>query len=146
MNHDSLTEKIIEYIEVNLESDLSLDRIAKAFSYSKYYIARVFAEKTDSTIYQYIKKRRLTVAAGKLVDTDEPIIEIACEAHYDSQQAFTFAFRQLYQCTPQVYRKNGIFYPAQTKLCVKNSVKHGIKSKLSYRSYSGFTSGGKMAA
>ena len=61
------------------------------------------------------------MAAKKLVETDEPIVDIAYEAHYNSQQAFTLAFGRLYQCSPQVYRKNGVFYPKQAKimLCAK---------------------------
>ena len=62
------------------------------------------------------------MAAQKLVETEQPIVEIAYEAHYDSQQAFTLAFRQLYECTPNIYRKNGVFYPKQSKMCMMGSV------------------------
>ena len=55
--------------------------------------------------YKYIQGRRLTLAARELVETKKPITEIAYEAHYNSQQAFTLAFHQLYLCTPQTYRK-----------------------------------------
>ena len=43
MNH-SVVEKVVTYIEMHLEEDLSLDQIAKELNYSKYYIARVFVE------------------------------------------------------------------------------------------------------
>lgn len=43
MNH-SVVEKVVTYIEMHLEEDLSLDQIAKGLNYSKYYIARVFVE------------------------------------------------------------------------------------------------------
>ena len=59
MNH-SVVEKVVTYIEMHLEEDLSLDQIAKELNYSKYYIARVFVENTDCTIYKYIQGRRLT--------------------------------------------------------------------------------------
>ncbi len=106
-----IVEKIVEYIENHLDEDLSLDKIAKDLSYSKFYITRMFAEETECTIYKYLQGRRLTLAAQKLVETQKPIIEIAYEAHYNSQQAFTLAFNQLYFVTPQTYRKNGVFYP-----------------------------------
>ena len=54
--------------------------------------------------------------AEKLVYTDIPIVEIACEASYSSQQAFTLAFHKLYGCTPQEYRIKGDFYPKQTEI------------------------------
>ena len=138
MSDNTLVEKIIEYIEKNLDADLSLDKISKDLCYSKFYIVRVFMEKTNCTIYKYIQGRRLTLAAKKLVETNTAIIEISYEARYSSQQAFTYAFRKLYLCTPQTYRKNGIFYPAQKKI--------SMKSTLFCLSYSSFMLGGKMDA
>lgn len=137
MNHP-LVEKVVTYIEMHLEEDLSLDQIAKELNYSKYYIARVFAENTNCTIYKYIQGRRLSEAAYKLINTQKPIIEIAYEAKYSSQQAFSLAFHQVYHCTPQTYRKKGVFYPAIRKLYGKNSIKSMICMK--------YRIGGKVAA
>lgn len=121
MRKHSVIDIIVDYIEAHLDEDLSLDKIAKDLNYSKFYIARTFAEKTGTSVYKYIQGRRLTVAAQELVETQKPIIEIAYEAHYNSQQAFTLAFNQLYQCTPQVYRKNGVFYPKQLRMIATNT-------------------------
>lgn len=118
MREYSVIDKIVDYIEEHLEEDLSLDALAENLNYSKFYIARVFMEKTGTSIYKYIQGRRLTLAAQELVETKKPIIDIAYDAHYNSQQAFTVAFHQLYLCTPQVYRKNGIFYPKKMRLNV----------------------------
>lgn len=103
-----IVEKISSYIEDNLDKDLSLEDIAKKFHYSKYHINRAFSESKGCTIYKYIQTCRLKEAARKLAETDEPIVEIAYDAHYGSQPAFTQAFRQVYFCTPQVYRKNAV--------------------------------------
>lgn len=107
MKDDILVKLITDYIEKHLDEDLSLDIIAKNLNYSKFYLARTFAEQTGNTIGKYIQGRRLALAAWKLVETEKPIIEIAYEAHYNSQQAFTLAFKRMYLCTPQVYRKRG---------------------------------------
>lgn len=116
--------EILSYVEAHLEEDLSLDEIAEKFHYSKFYISRAFSQKYGKSFYQYVKDRRLTVAAQALVETEKPIIEIAYEAHYNSQQAFTLAFRQVYICTPQEYRKNGVFIPKQAKMVVQSRSKH----------------------
>ena len=50
---------------------------------------RVFTEQTGVTIYKYLQNRRLTVAAEKLVKTNEPITQIAYEAGYGTQQSFS---------------------------------------------------------
>lgn len=94
MRNNTVAQKVVDYIETHLDENLSLDKIAGALNYSKYYIARSFHEETKCTIYKYVKGRRLTLAAQKLVETERPIVEIAYEAHYDSQQAFTLAFKQ----------------------------------------------------
>jgi len=133
-----VVEKVVDYIESHLDDELTLDKIADALNYSKFYVARAFNEETGSTVYKYIQGRRLTMAAHALVKTDQPIIEIAYEAHYDSQQAFTLAFKQAYECTPKIYRKNGVFYPKQTRMCMP-----GLANAYSFLSY---LKGGRMAA
>ena len=122
MSEDKVVQKVVSYIEEHIQEELSLDKIAAALNYSKFYIARTFAEQAGVTIYKYIQGRRLTLAAEKLARTRKPIVEIAYEAHYNSQQAFTLAFGRLYQCTPQTYRRNGIFYPKQPKMLHSGSV------------------------
>ena len=121
MKDEKIVKKITSYIEVHLDEDLSLESIADNLHYSKFYLARTFAEQTGSTIGKYIQGRRLTLAARKLVETNKPIIEIAYEAHYNSQQAFTLAFRRLYLCTPQVYRKRGRFDIRQSQMSMRGA-------------------------
>ena len=108
MSGRSVVELTLSYIEENPDGDLSLDEISRRLNYSKFYIARAFSEEMGCTLYKYIQGRRLAEAARKLAETEMPIVEIAYEAHYNSQQAFTLAFHQYYQCTPQVYRKTRV--------------------------------------
>lgn len=124
MSNNTVVKKTVDYIETHMDEELSLDKIADALHYSKFYLARIFAQETGSTVYKYIQGRRLTLAARKLVETRQPIVEIAYEAQYDSQQAFTLAFKRVYECTPKIYRQNGVFYPKQSKICMRSSL-HG---------------------
>lgn len=116
MKDKSITKRILSYIEDNLDKDLSLDKIAQEFNYSKFYIARTFKNDTGITLYKYIQGRRLDEAARKLAETKRPIVEIAFEAGYASQQAFTQAFRLVYIYTPQEYRRAGRFLPKQGRI------------------------------
>ena len=115
MNGSMIVKKTVDYIEAHMDEDLSLDRIADALCYSKFYLSRAFREETGCTVYKYIQRRRLTQAARKLVETKQPIVEIALEARYDSQQAFSLAFKQAYACTPKKFRQRGVFYPRQSR-------------------------------
>lgn len=119
MENEKTIQKIIDYIENNLDLQLNLDEIAKEAGYSKFHLNRMFLECVGCTIYKYIQMRRLTVAAEQLVYTKKPIIEIANEANYSSQQSFTFAFRQLYGHPPQVYRKIKVHIPKYNKFELK---------------------------
>ena len=111
-----VVKKVIDYIEKNLEKEINLDNISKNIGYSKFYLNRIFTEYTGITIYKYLQNRRLTVAAEKLVKTDKPIMQIAYEAGYDTQQSFSFAFKQIYLYPPKIYRDMGIFMPKQNRI------------------------------
>lgn len=119
---EHVVKRVVDYIESHLEGNLSLDKIADELHYSKFYMARVFAESTGITVYKYIQGRRLTIAAWQLVESGRSITDIAYDACYHSQQAFTLAFRTLYGCPPQTYRKNGVFYPKQTRISMCHAI------------------------
>ena len=109
-------KKAIDYIEKYLEEEISLDTISKNIGYSKFHLNRIFTEYTGITMYKYLQNRRLTVAAEKLVKTDKPIMQITYEAGYDTQQSFSFAFKQIYIYPPKIYRDIGIFLPKQNRI------------------------------
>lgn len=116
-----VAKKVIDYIEKNLEKEINLDNISKNIGYSKFYLNRIFTEQTGITIYKYLQKRRLTIAAEKLVKTDKPITQIAYEAGYDSQQSFSLAFKQIYLYPPKTYRNIGVFTPKQNRISMYHS-------------------------
>ena len=105
--------EVVSYIESHLQDKIRLDDIAQKMNYSKYYLNRIFSSVVGCTMHKYIQKRRLTEAARLLAETDISIAEISSKACYESQQAFTLAFRQLYQCTPQTCRSLHFFTPRQ---------------------------------
>lgn len=106
---------IINYIEDHLTENPDLDTIAEAMHYSKYHMHRVFAEETGLTIHNYMQRRRLTEAAKLLVFSEKPIMEIALIAGYESQQAFTAVFKEMYKKTPGRYREEEEFYLLQPR-------------------------------
>lgn len=138
MNDSMIVKKAADYVEAHIDEDLSLDRIADALCYSKFYLSRIFREETGCTVYKYIQGRRLTLAARKLVETKQPIVEIALEACYDSQQAFTLAFKRAYACTPKKYRQRGVFYPRQSRFCMMGTP--GVRLRVYHMT------GGRLAA
>lgn len=117
-SNKAVVKKVIDYIENNLEKEINLEKIAEHAGYSKFHLNRIFTQETGSTIYKYLQARRITIAAEKLVKTNMPIAQIAYDAGYNSQQAFSLAFKQIYYDPPKIYRDKGIFIPKQTQLCL----------------------------
>lgn len=106
-------EKVIDFIENNLNEKLVLETVANAVHYSKYHIHRMFADIVGMTIHDYVLRRQLTEAAKLLVFSNKPIIDIALVCGYESQQAFTVAFKAMYKLPPAEYRELQEFYPLQ---------------------------------
>ena len=118
---NEIVKKVLNYIEGNIEKEINVDNIARSVGYSKFYLNRLFSQCTGITIYKYLQSRRLTIAAEKLIKTDDPITKIAYEAGYESQQAFSLAFKQLYVYPPKTYRNIGVFVPKQSRISLSKN-------------------------
>ena len=86
----------------------------------------MFTKTVGMTIHDYVVRRQLTEAAKLLVFSTKPIIEIAFICGYESQQAFTVAFKAMYKITPAEYRERQEFYPLQFCCFCKLSPYHVI--------------------
>jgi len=115
-------EKVIDYIENNLSNKLDLEKISEAVHYSKYHLHRLFSDTVGMTIHDYVGRRQLTEAAKLLVCSDRPIIEIAFICGYESQQAFSSAFKSMYKIPPACYRENREFYPLQLRFTLHRNI------------------------
>lgn len=113
MNNIEVISNTINYIENHLTKKLSLETIALALNYSKYHLHRIFKKTVNMTIHDYILRRKLSEAAKYLVFSQKPIIEIALLSGYESQQAFSLSFKQMYKKSPNQYREDQVYYPLQ---------------------------------
>lgn len=97
--------KSIEFIEAHLQDKISVHEIAAASHYSTYHYSRIFKALVGDTPKEYLRKRRMTLAAKRLLTEDVSVIDIAIECQFDSQEAFTRAFKAQFDMTPAQYRK-----------------------------------------
>jgi AraC family transcriptional regulator len=103
--YSEITQKTVSYIEGNLTEEIQMDIFPSVIGYSKYHLSRVFKQETGKSIGEYIRLRRLAMAASLLLQTDESIITIAFLFRFQSQEAFTRAFKDVYGLPPGKYRK-----------------------------------------
>lgn len=102
-NYDSILH-VVDIIERDLSTGHNIETLAKEIGYSKYHMHKMFTNIVGIPIYQYIKKRRLSEAAKKLLCTQLSVLDIALDAGYESQQAFTQAFTNAFRLSPKAFR------------------------------------------
>lgn len=93
------------YIGENLTEELTLAKLAKVANYSPYHLERIFKKQIGSTLFEYIRKLRLTAAAKILRDNDVKIMDTALDFLFDSHEGFTRAFSKEFGVSPFVYKK-----------------------------------------
>ena len=96
--------RAVEYIEKNLTTEIDLSACANACGYSKYHFLRVFKEVSGMTPADYIRKRRLSEIAKRILKSDDYISEIAFAYGFNSKENFTRAFKDEFRILPTEYR------------------------------------------
>ena len=104
MNYRNDIEKCIEYIEANIQEPFSVKEIADKAGYSVFHFSRVFRRIMGMSIMEYVRKRRLSLAAQELLQA-EKIIDVAYNHGFDTASGFSKAFRKEYGYSPLQYIK-----------------------------------------
>lgn len=109
----SLLANSLYYIEEHLTDSIKTEDIAAACYCSKSTLEKMFQCLNHISIRDYIVRRRMTLAAKILLeDSSASILDVALSYGYSSNEAFTRAFKQTWNCTPAEYRKNNHKYSA----------------------------------
>lgn len=99
-----IMQKTIIWLETKLEEPVNNEEIVQLTGYSFFHFHRLFLGKVGMTLSEYVRHRRLTNAANKLIYTDTRILDIAFTYQFESQESFTRAFRKEYGLPPGKYR------------------------------------------
>jgi AraC family transcriptional regulator len=98
-------QKAINYMEEHLLDPISIEDIAIQASMSPFHFQRTFAILTDISVGEYLRRRRLTLAAQELSSNNCKIIDLAYKYGYDTPESFSKAFRRQHGVTPSDMRK-----------------------------------------
>jgi AraC-like DNA-binding protein/predicted transcriptional regulator YdeE len=101
----------VAHIEHTIETSTSLEDIASIVALSEFHFHRQFRAYFGVPVMDYVRRRRLALAAKALLASPAPVLRIALAAGFESQAAFTRAFRKVFHTTPARFRRHGCEVP-----------------------------------
>ncbi|MCL1878289.1 MAG: AraC family transcriptional regulator [Defluviitaleaceae bacterium] len=113
----------LAYVEDNLAGEIDHAELAKIACCSSHNFYRVFSFITDVSLSEYIRRRRLTLAALELQNSNIKVIDLAVKFGYESPVSFSRAFQQLHGVTPTEARADGVTLKAYPRMSFQISIK-----------------------
>lgn len=124
MNHIAAVHTALSFMERNLRDEIRVEEVAGAVHFSTSHFHTVFARHVGYTLAEHLRKRRLACAAMDLALSHRRILDIALEYRFESQEAFTRAFKRLYGITPGMFRRHRIDTNAVPRLGIYGTAAH----------------------
>ena len=98
--------QLVEFVEDHLDEEIDVARLASRVGLTEYHLRRMFSSLAGMPLSEYIRRRRMTVAAADVLD-DAEFLDIATRYGYGSAEAFGRAFRAVHGAGPGDVRRNG---------------------------------------
>ena len=131
--------KALEYVEEHIADEIDYDLVAEEANSSKFHFLRVFSILTGKTLGEYIRERRLSLAAVDILSGRLKIIEIALKYRYENAGSFTKAFKRFHGITPIQARAADSVLKAAPPIIFSINVKGEEKMEYRIERKSGFS-------
>lgn len=105
----------IEYIEKHLNDKIDYEKVAEIANCPTYHFQRMFFYMTNISVSEYVRRRRMSLAAVDLQESGTKVIDVAMKYGYDSPTAFNRAFQSIQGIAPSLAKKESTMlksYPA----------------------------------
>ena len=129
----------ITYIEEHLTEEIDYERLGKIACCSSYHFQRMFTYMAGVPLSEYIRRRKMSLAAVDLQSTGIKIIDVAGKYGYNSPTAFNRAFQSVHGIAPSAVKNEGVsvksFPPVSFKIIVKGveEMNYRIETKAAFR-------------
>lgn len=123
--------KAIGYIEDNLTEKVDYEELARIACCSSYHFQRMFSYMAGMPLSEYIRKRKMSLAAVDLQGEDAKIIDVAEKYGYSSPTAFNRAFQSIHGIAPSAVKAGGVSVKSFPQITFKITVK-GVE-EMNYR-------------
>jgi AraC family transcriptional regulator len=113
--------KVFDYIDNNLDADLSLGKLSGVANFSKYHFHRQFNDVAGVNVFKYVQLQRLKRASYQLSFRERyRVIDIAMQAKFENAESFSRAFKKTFGTSPSEFRESPDWAPWQTKFQILN--------------------------
>ena len=116
----------IDFIENNLFEPINTEVVGKAIHYAPSHFSGFFSAIVGYTVGEYIRFRRLSVAAEQLEKENATVTDMAFKCGYETIEAFSKAFKRLFGCAPSQYAKSGVSHPRFSPIAINFSLQGGF--------------------
>ncbi|MCI9191713.1 MAG: AraC family transcriptional regulator [Lachnospiraceae bacterium] len=129
----------ISYIEEHLTDEIDMEQLGRIACCSSYHFQRMFTYMAGIPLSEYIRRRKMSLAAVDLQSRDSKIIDVAGKYGYNSPTAFNRAFQSVHGMAPSALKKEGVsvksFPPITFKITVKGveEMNYRIETKEPFR-------------
>lgn len=104
MDYEVCIQRTLDYIEENLQKRITLEELAELACFSPFHYHRVFQFLVGESVMDYVRKRRLSHAALRLLQSDDKVIDIAFDLGFQYHESFNRAFKKYYGRSPRAFR------------------------------------------
>ncbi len=123
--------RAMDEIEENLTGEIDCERLGRIACCSAYHFQRMFTYLAGVPLGEYVRRRRMSLAAAELQSGRERVIDIAARYGYESPTAFNRAFRSVHGVSPSAVRSGGVAVKCYPRLVFHMSVQGG--TEMQYR-------------
>ncbi len=113
----------LEYIENNLTEKLDYSEVSKIAMCSEYHFNRMFSFLSGVNLSEYVRRRKLTLAALELKNKDVKVLDVALKYGYNSTDSFSRAFSSLHGVLPSEVKKDDVQIKAYPKMTFQLTIK-----------------------
>lgn len=124
---EALLRRVINAIQALPTDELSVQTLVTEVGYSRWQLQRTFLALTDVSLSAHVRDVKLSRAAQLLVGESRSVLDIALSIGFNSQEAFTRAFKSKFDITPGEYRKRGVLDDISFQLFIPKN-KHWSKA------------------
>lgn len=130
MNWMEALHQSIDYLERHLESQIKVEEAAAEANVSVFHFQRIFLVLTDMSVMEYVRRRRLTLAAQELALTDVRVIDVALKYGYETPESFAKAFKRQHGMSPSEARTSQKGFTSYNRLVISVKLKGAFPMKV----------------